>query len=195
MDPEADLAVIAAELDLDPETLRTTLDSAMALGIGRPRVTEPDAEGRSDIIERHPPGWVPVIDDTVRMPPKGGRIGSLRGLAFDACVFVHAINGLPVFRPRRDTILMHLAHPMLQKTLSSLTRQRFPGGQELAASRWGVFRGAIPAGVDALLHVTVEHLAINELRETFHHWVRTVRFPAEGGRLGEPLKHESAALL
>ena len=191
-DPEADLAVIASELDLDPVSLRTTLDSAMALGMGRPRISMPDTEGGSSIVEPHPPSWGSMIDDTVRLPAKGGRIGPLRGLAFDAGVFVHAVNGLPVFRPRRDTVLMHLAHPMLQKTLSSLTRQRFPGGNELASSRWGVFRASVP---EVVLHLTVEHLAINELRETFHHWVRTVRFPICEGRLGEPLEHVPATQL
>jgi superfamily II DNA or RNA helicase len=189
VDPAADLAVIASELDLDPGTLRTTLDSAMALAAGRPRVSEPDQEGRSAIVQPHPSGWAPVIDDTVRLPPKGGKVGALPGLAFSPAVFVKDVGGLPVFRPRRDTILMHLAHPMLQKTLSSLTRQRFPGGSELAASRWGVFKSSIPNGVDALIQLTVEQLAINELRETFHHWVRTLRFAVKGGRLGSPLPH------
>ena len=194
VDPEADLAVIAGELDLEPISLRATLDSAMALGTGGPRISGPDQLGRSAIVEPQPPSWTSVIDDTIRLPAKGGRIGPLRGLAFDPGVFVHAANGLPVFRPRRDTVLMHLSHPMLQKALSSLTRQRFPGGIELASSRWGVFRGPVPEA-DALLHLTVEHLAINELRETFHHWVRTVRFPVRQGRLDTPLEHLPALQL
>jgi hypothetical protein len=39
---------------------------------------------------------------------------------------------------------------------------------------------------------SVEELAVNELRETFHHWVRTLAFPVSGGQLGEPLPHASA---
>ena len=195
LDPAGDLDVISRELDLDPETLRITLDSAMALAAGRPRVSEPDDDGRSTLIDPHPSPWRPVIDDTVRLAPKDGRIGPLRGMAFDPHSFVKDVGGLPVFRPRKDTALMHLAHPMLQKALSSLTRQRFPGGNELAASRWGVFRSPSTNGADAVLQLTVEQLAINELRETFHHWVRTVRFEVKGGELGEPLAHIPATSL
>jgi len=32
----------------------------------------------------------------------------------------------------------------------------------------------------------VEELGINELREPFHHWVRTIRIPIRKGSLGEP---------
>jgi hypothetical protein len=36
-----------------------------------------------------------------------------------------------------------------------------------------------------LLLLTVEEMAVNELRETFHHWVRTVALPIKGGVLGD----------
>ncbi len=197
LDPAADLRTIAAELDFDPEALRTTLDGAMALAGGRPRVGSPDPTGRCEIVQPHPTTWAPVIDDTVRLPAQRGVVGALPALAFDPQTFVVSVGGRPVFRPRRDTLLMHLGHPMLQKALSALTRLRFPGqsGSEREASRWAVHRGDVPSGADALLVVSVEELAINELRETFHHWVRTVRFPVKDGRLGEPLPHVPALAL
>ena len=192
LDSAGDLRAIAAALDFDPVALRLTLDSAMALAAGRPRISDPDEEGRCQIVRPHPPPWEPVIDDTVRLPARGATLGALPALAFAPETFMISVGGRPVFRPRRDTVLMHLAHPMLQKALSALTRQRFPGGGERAASLWAVYRGNLPPGADALLHLTVEELAVNELRETFHHWVRTVRFPVRDGRLGEPLSHVPA---
>ena len=33
---------------------------------------------------------------------------------------------------------------------------------------------------------------MNDLRETYHHWVRTVAFPIRGGVLGDPLQHRPA---
>ena len=100
-----------------------------------------------------------------------------------------------VFKSRPDTALMHLAHPMLQKTLSSLTRLRFPGSTEETASCWTVGRTQLPAGVEAVIQLTVEELAVNDLRETFHHWVRTVRLPVRTGALGEPMDHATALSL
>jgi hypothetical protein len=83
---------------------------------------------------------------------------------------------------------------MLQRALSALTRRRFPGtGEEV--SRWTVRLGDVPAGVEALVLLSVEELAVNELRETFHHWVRTLVFPVRKGALGEPLPHRPAVAL
>jgi len=47
----------------------------------------------------------------------------------------------------------------------------------------------VPTGADALLLLTVEELAVNDLRETFHHWVRTIRIPIRHDELGQPLPH------
>ena len=43
--------------------------------------------------------------------------------------------------------------------------------------------------------ITIEELAINGLRESFHHWVRTVRIPVVKSRLADPLAHEPASKL
>jgi hypothetical protein len=43
--------------------------------------------------------------------------------------------------------------------------------------------------------LTVEEMGVNELRESFHHWVRTLRIPIIGEDLGEPLPHEPASAL
>ncbi|WLT40631.1 hypothetical protein NON20_25700 (plasmid) [Synechocystis sp. B12] len=42
--------------------------------------------------------------------------------------------------------------------------------------------------MDALLLLTVEELGVNDLRETFHHWVQTLRFAIRDGELGELLE-------
>ena len=195
-DPAGDLEAIAAELDYAAEALHKTLDAAMAISAGRPRVSEPDPEGRSTLVLPLPPAWHAVVDDSLRRPAPGAGVGRMPGLAFDAGTFIQTVGGRPVFRPRRDTVLMHLAHPMMQRALTALTRQRFPGsGLEREASRWSVTQGEVPSGTDALLLLSVEELAVNELRETFHHWVRTIRYPVQGGRLEKTLPHLPAKAL
>ena len=83
---------------------------------------------------------------------------------------------------------------MLQHAVSTLARRRFPGtGDEV--SRWTVRLTPLPQGTDALILFSVEELAVNELRETFHHWVRTIVYPVAAGQLGSPLPHRSALLL
>src|SRR4029077_3245013 len=40
--------------------------------------------------------------------------------------------------------------------------------------------------------LTVEELAVNDLRETFHHWGRTLALPVKGRTIGQLLPHRSA---
>jgi hypothetical protein len=82
---------------------------------------------------------------------------------------------------------------MFREALTTFARLRFPGEKEVVVSRWTARRGAVPAGADALLLVTVEELGVNELREPFHHWVRTIRIPVKGGELGAPVDYVAPA--
>jgi hypothetical protein len=130
----------------------------------------------------------------MRRPQKGGSLGPISRIAFDAAPFLDDIGGRLVFSPRQDVLMAHLSHPMLQHAISILTRRRFPGtGEEV--SRWTVRLSPLPTGTDALVLLSVEELAVNDLRETFHHWVRTIVFPISRGRLGAPLPHSSALAL
>jgi superfamily II DNA or RNA helicase/DNA-binding transcriptional regulator GbsR (MarR family) len=185
------LKALAAEIDLDPKSLRDTLESAMAVRDGRPQLDCTEAPRTCKIINPSLPGWSEVIDESLRRPQKGGVLGPVARIAFDASPFVDAIGGRMVFSPRPDVLMAHLSHPMLQHAISSLTRRRFPGtGEEV--SRWTVRRAALPAGTDAWVLLSVEELAVNDLRETFHHWVRTIILPVSCGALGVPLTHVTA---
>jgi superfamily II DNA or RNA helicase len=190
-DAGAQLAALAAEIDLDPRSLRDTLEAAMAIRAGRPQLDCTDTPRTCKLINPALPGWSEVIDESMRRPQKGGLLGPVSRIAFDAAPFLDAIGGRLVFSPRPDVLMAHLSHPMLQHAIATLTRRRFPGtGEEV--SRWTVRRASLPDGVDALVLLSVEELAVNDLRETFHHWVRTLVFPVTRGQLGAPLPHASA---
>jgi superfamily II DNA or RNA helicase len=180
---------LCCQIDLSPETLRKTLDVALGLNFGRPRLYGPDARGRFQLQQPLPPRWKGIIDDALRIKGEGRAQGALPAVIFDQRHFVQVFSGRSVFRPTKDTVLLHLGHPMFRQALGLFARARFPGGhQGGSASRWTVRYGDVPPGVDALLVVTVEELAVNELREPFHHWVRSVRLPVSKGELGDPLE-------
>ena len=181
------LADLANELDLDPDSKRSVLDSAMSVHAGRPQLSDPDDEGKSKIINPSLAGWSETIDETVRRSATGSGLGPVPYLAFSADPFIGDIGGRQIFRPRYDVLMMHLGHPMMGKAISSLGRRRFPG--QNAVSRWSTRVGQVPAGADALILLHVEELAVNELRETFHHWIRTYRYVVNGDSLGELLPH------
>lgn len=184
----ARLVDLCRRLDLSPDTLRQTLDVALGLNFGRPRLEGPDGRGRFRLRQPVPPRWKGIVDDALRVDHSGRNQGALPGLVFDPRHFIEVVSGRPVFRPSKDTVLLHLGHPLFRQALSLFARSRFPGGhQGEAPSRWTVRLGPVPADADALLLLTVEELAVNELREPFHHWVRTIRLPVRGGHLGDAL--------
>lgn len=189
------LEALAAELDLDANTLQTTLDVALSLGVGRPRLEGPDARGRFRLVQPIPHTWQALVDDTLRLSIGPQLKGALPAVLFDPKRFVRLVNGRPVFTPERDTALLHLGHPLFHRALTVFAHARFPGAEARGATRWMVRRGPVPKDADALLLLTVEELAVNELRETFHHWVRTLCLPIHSGELGAALLHVPASEL
>ena len=183
----ARLDAMAKEIDLDPSALMRTLDTAMAIGRERPQLEVAEEPGFYRVSNPDLPGWRDVIDDAVRLSTPSGELGPMPQLAFSPEPFIEQLGRLSVFLPRRDALLMHLAHPLLQRALGILARRRYPGKQQV--SRWTVRLGDVPAKVDALILLSVEELAVNELRETFHRWVRTLAFPVQNGELGRPFPH------
>ena len=163
----------------------------MGLGATREVLDGPDAQGRMRLRTPLPSRWQAVVDDSLRLPAQKGVSGAMPWLVFDNGFFIHHLNGRPVFRPSPDTVLLHLGHPLLRQSLNAFARLRFPGGQNdfRPPSRWVVTRGQVPAGIEAMVLLTVEEMAINELRETFHHWTRTLALPVQDGGLGEALPY------
>jgi superfamily II DNA or RNA helicase len=188
------LDALRAELDLSPASLRETLETALAVEAGRPRLKEERA-GRYRFVPLTsggpvPTSWLDVVDQTLR---EGGPKGPLAALVFDPEHYVAMRSGRPVFLPEADSKLLHLGHALYHRVMSVFARYRFPGGPA-AATRWTARTSKdVPSGADALVRLTVEELAVNELREPCHHWVRTLAFPVSGGALGEPLPHRPAA--
>lgn len=183
----AHLASLKAELDLSPETLRETLETALAIEAGRPRL-QPDGAGRERLVHPVPALWQELVDHTLR---EGGPAGPLLALVFDPAHYVQPRDGRIVYMPEPDSRLLHLGDALYHRVMSTFARYRFPGGPS-AATRWTARTGAGPAGADALVLLTVEELAVNELREPCHHWVRTLAFPVHGDALGEALAHRTA---
>lgn len=204
---KARLEALARELDLSPEALRETL--VVALGGNHDAVQGPDDSGTFQLAPaKVGTGWSGLIDDHLRSESKRAK-GTLRRLLFDPSGFLQPVQGpgglsdRVVFRPDPNVALLHLGHPILHRALASFARFRFPGSAgSSSASRWTLVRGTedfigLPEGADALVLITVEEFAVNELRETFHHWVRTLAVPArqsdQGWSFSEPLPHRPAS--
>jgi len=191
---QARLDALRVELDLSPQSLLDTLETALAVDAGRPRLKEERA-GRYRFVPVSgggpvPAAWLDVVDQTLR---EGGPKGPLVALVFDPEHYVDMRSGRPVFLPERDSRLLHLGHALYHRVMSVFARYRFPGGPA-AATRWTVREsGELPAGTDAVVLLTLEEMAVNELREPCHHWVRTLALPVKDGVLGDPFPHRPPA--
>jgi hypothetical protein len=187
------VAELGRNLDLSAATLRATLETALGFNVGQPRLEGPDELGRLRLKLPIPPRWQSIVDQGLRLPARAGGLGAIPAIVFDPAAFVKEQDGRRVFRPRRDTALLHLGHPLFREALSLFARLRFPGGNASPPSRWITRLGTVPAGAEALILLTVEELATNELREPFHHWVRTLRLPVSGASLGPPSPYVAPA--
>ena len=183
----AHLEDLKAELDLSPGTLRETLETALAIEAGRPRL-QADGTGRDRLVHPVPVLWQELVDQALR---EGGPSGPMLALVFDPAHYVKPRGGRPVYIPEPDSRLLHLGDALYHRVMSTFARYRFPGGPS-AATRWTVRAGEVPGGAEALVLLTIEELAVNELREPCHHWVRTLAFPVNGGALGQALPHRPA---
>lgn len=188
----ARLERLRAEVDVSPQSLRETLETALAIQSSRPRL-ERDARNRDRLLHPVPGAWRDIVDHTLR---QDGPSGGLRYLVFDPAHYVHTHDGTPqgrpVYTPEPDSSLLHLGHAIYQRVMSSFARYRFPGGPS-RATRWTVRHGEVPVGASALILVTVEELAVNNLREACHHWVRTIALPVMDGELADPLPERPAS--
>jgi superfamily II DNA or RNA helicase len=189
------LRALRSELDIDADTLRETLEIALGWGQAGDVLQGPDERGRFAIRAPVPPRWQNLVDETLRSASRRTK-GALRQLVFDPAQLMEQVGPRTVFRPDPTSVLLHLNHPLFHEALHLFARSRYPSGEaDHDASRWTVRTGHVPDGADALLLVTIEELAVNELRETFHHWVRTLRVPVVDGALGETLPHVPASQL
>jgi superfamily II DNA or RNA helicase len=189
--PEADLEALAREIDFDPSTLRHTLETAFSLGWKSwPIFAEDSAAAvpRYKFATEVPRAWHSVVDDSLRMP----NTGALPWLTFDPGFYLDALEGgRKVFRPKPETALLHLAHPVFRQAFSAFARERF---RDAGRHRWLVRHAAVPAGADAVILLHIEEMAVNELRETFHHWTRTLAWPVTKGKLGTLLDHRQPSV-
>lgn len=185
LDPITELDKLAKDIDLDPASARETLEAAMSVDSGRPQLTSEDDLDRFDVINPGLPGWRDIIDETIRKQTFHRRLGPVPKLTFSPKAFLQPVGLRKVFRPRIDTLMLHLGHPIVQKAKGVLTRRRFPG--PASVSRYTIRYANIPEKAYAIILLHLEELGINELRETFHHWINTFQIPVYGNDLGAPL--------
>lgn len=179
-------------IDLNADTLRETLEVAVATSGESFEFIGPEPVNRYR-MSSVPTEFRHAINSTLRRRSNEGT-GPLLSVQFAAEDQLVQIAGRNVHRPGKDTALLHLGHPFVRQALQALSVCRFPGAKRHGiVSRWTVTQGKLDPGVQAVISVCVEELAVNRLRETFHQWVSVLRFPVKDGDLAPKLEYITPA--
>ena len=171
------------DADLAPTAMAKTTALAMGGRAGEHNLQGPDSNQYFRLVNVLP-AWRDVVDEALRIK-EGANKDSLPRIAFDPAACMQRMGERLVFRIPVHVRLLHLGHPVLRHTIQHFSRARFraslPNSGEAAGdfTGWTVRRQVLPAGVQALVLLTVEELAVNALREPVHHWVRTLRLPVQ----------------
>jgi hypothetical protein len=180
-------------IDLNADTLRETLEVAVATSGESFEFIGPEPVNRYR-MSSVPTEFRHAINSTLRRRSVEGT-GPLLSVQFAAEDQLVQIAGRKVHRPGKDTALLHLGHPFVRQALQALSVCRFPGAKRHGiVSRWTVTQGKLDPGVQAVISVCVEELAVNRLRETFHQWVSVLRYPVKDGDLGSKLEYTTPAV-
>ena len=114
------------EIDLDIQTQRETLDTAMSVDHGRPQLSEPDEKNRFSLLNPNLMGWEDIIKDTIRLQTNSRTLGCVPYLTFSIKPFIEKYGEREVYKPRKDTLMLHQGHPLMQKAIGTLVRKRYP---------------------------------------------------------------------
>lgn len=119
--------------------------------------------------------WDSAVEDYLRDQGEKGKKGSLKQITFSPQCFTQIKNGRQLFKMLPDTVYLTMGQPFMQRLMNEFMQTRYEGSSK-TESRWSVGTISLPKGLDALIVVYVEELAINKLRESIHHWVRPLVF-------------------
>lgn len=169
-------------LGLNEQNMAQVLGVAMNAVRGQLRkevTASADSEPAVYRIEEVPPAWEELIESSVRLR-KGPAASSLPKLVFDPDYFIEQEAQYPVFRPRSDTRLIRLGHPLMRRAIGHFRRQLW----ETDGGHWTIVGCEMPSGTEAIVILHALCSATNEAKQTIHEEVRSWPFIIEGAALG-----------
>ncbi|MBU7017305.1 MAG: DEAD/DEAH box helicase family protein [Theionarchaea archaeon] len=156
------------KLGLNEKNLAQLLSQSLQMENGSLKEGEPGIYR----IETIPPSWERLITSTLRIQTERLH-GALPKIVFDPKYFEVTGNAVPIFRPRNDTVLLRLGHPIMQKAMVVLKRQLWEESGTI--KRWTVLQGDLPSGIDIAACLSCTITVRNKLGEVAH--ATTVEIP------------------
>lgn len=176
----ADVKVQERHLGLNPRAMARVFTEAVRMAGGQ---VEPAGAPGVYRLTQKPAAWQRTLEGAFR-GPGGQAAAALPKLAFDQGYFEEEVDGRTLFRPRPDTVLLRLGHPLMRKAVGTLRNCLWQ--QPGPLQRWTIAAGGPDLPEEAVLVLWSLLTATNQLREPVHEEVIPLAYLPLAGDL-EPL--------
>ncbi|MBU4501155.1 MAG: DISARM system SNF2-like helicase DrmD [Nanoarchaeota archaeon] len=116
-------------------------------------------------IDKIPPSWEKLITSSLKIQREELH-GALPKIVFDPKYFEIIENKRPIFRPKNDTVLLRLGHPIMQKAIAVLRKQLWDESGDIR--RWTLLQAKLPQGIDIVSCLSCTINVRNKLGEIAH---------------------------
>jgi len=129
-------------------------------------------------FETVPLPWKKLVEHTLLLD--GGTLaGAKPKMVFSPERVQEIVNGRVMFLPRKDTRLLMLSHPIMQKALTTFTRRVWLPQKESKMAKWTVESAILPDNLPAVVTLYFQVALRNKLGERFSTGILAV--PMVGG--------------
>lgn len=125
-----------------------------------------DEENHLYRYHRIPPKWENLINRTITISDEKTRRAYPK-LVFSPERLIEEVDGRELFKPQKDTKLLMLGHPVMEKALVTFRNRLWDQSGESNINRWTIEYQSLPDGVSAVYNFTFQITLRNNLGERF----------------------------
>lgn len=129
-------------------------------------------------ITKIPMSWKGIIHDTLEV--NKGLISGLPKITFNPEYFRKIVNGREFYINKKDTSLIRLAHPIMQKAMLEIKKELWDSRN---INRWTLLEANLPNGIDEIIKIYVLVEVVNKLGEKIHQEVINKNYQIIDGEL------------
>lgn len=127
-----------------------------------------------------PAGWKTIIQSSLLLDSESG---AQPKMVFSPERVMAEEHGRMMFHPGKDTRLLMLGHPVMQKALSSFTRRMWLPSSESKFNKWTMEQGELPGTIEAVYTLYYQIALRNKLGERMDTGILRVPVIVEGGKI------------
>ncbi|OPY30649.1 MAG: ATP-dependent helicase HepA [Methanomassiliicoccales archaeon PtaU1.Bin030] len=156
-------------LHLNEDNIAQLLSEAVVLDGGEVTLVSDGVRSFSKV----PPRWKRLVETSLLLKEREFA-GAQPKMVFSPDRIEVVENGFRLFRPLKDTNLLMLGHPIMERSLTSFRRRLWMPSQESKINRWTLAGGRLPPEVASVFVFSFIISVRNKLGERLHHGLMEV---------------------